>query len=86
MVLLRLATVLEFPEERTAWRNRALQYLQFAIARFDDLESVPDRPNSVFEGVGGLVCFLLQCASALTDDKHDVMLREELLRFPIYEF
>jgi lantibiotic modifying enzyme len=90
MVLLRLAMIEEVTEERTKWRNRAFQYVQFAMEYLDQLKHIPDGPYSLFEGVGGLVCFLLQCAAFPRDDGTQSLTpfngQESLLQFPLYEF
>ena len=85
MVLNRLAIALDNDSSdnmKLKWQNRAFQYAQFALNHLDELEGIPDRPFSLFEGVGGLVCFLLQCASMLDGNETE----ESLTRFPLYEF
>jgi lantibiotic modifying enzyme len=75
LVLLRLSQEV-VGENGAVWRQRAMRYAQFAVDHWDELEAIPDRPYSLYEGLSGLVCFLL----ALTDDDSSAP-----VRFPLYE-
>ncbi|GAW81303.1 G-protein coupled receptor [Plasmodium gonderi] len=55
------------------WYIKALKYAHFCIKYFDKFYNVPDRPNSLFEGYGGLVVFL------------NFVLRPDLAYFPAYD-
>jgi lantibiotic modifying enzyme len=41
------------------WLRHAYTYVNFALDNIDELKSIPDRPYSLYEGLAGLVCFLL---------------------------
>jgi hypothetical protein len=90
MVLLRMAMVQGMTEERIKWRSRAFQYLPFAMDHLDELKHIPDRPYSLFEGAGGLVCFLLQSAAFLRVEAAQSLAPfngpKDLLLFPPYKF
>jgi lantibiotic modifying enzyme len=73
MVLLRLC---QEGSGGPLWRQRALAYAKFAVEHWQELEAVPDRPYSLYEGLAGFVCFLLECSS-------DSSLHSA--RFPMYE-
>jgi hypothetical protein len=45
--------------QHNSWLRYAYTYANFALDNFDELEKIPDRPYSLFEGLAGLVCFLL---------------------------
>ncbi|CEL97459.1 unnamed protein product [Vitrella brassicaformis CCMP3155] len=45
------------------WLRRAQQFAAYSLEHFDDLRRIPDRPYSLFEGMGGLVCLLTQLRS-----------------------
>ena len=84
-VLLQLSQVLsEMPDEGNkqqglTFRKWALQYAAFAINHLKELEHIPDRPYSLFEGVGGLVLFLMAChATGTNGTDHPVL-------FPFYD-
>lgn len=56
------------------WIQRAKVFAHFALDHFDQLEMVPDRPYSLFEGCGGLAVLLLDLCNP------------EQSAFPLYEF
>jgi hypothetical protein len=58
------------------WLRHAYTYANFALDNIDELENMPDRPYSLYEGLAGLVCFLLD----LVGQKDGVQ-----PRFPCYE-
>ena len=80
LVLLRCAVISEDLGGSAAYRyNRAMHYVKFAIDRWEELEPVPDRPYSLFEGLGGVVCLLLACGSAASSSELSAS------KFPLYE-
>ena len=46
----------------TAWRRKGEQFAAFALANLPELEPLPDRPYSLYEGLGGLAALLLYLA------------------------
>ena len=40
------------------WLNWAHHFANFAVENLNTLGSIPDRPYSLYEGVGGLICLL----------------------------
>jgi lantibiotic modifying enzyme len=64
-------------EDGKVWHDRANRYAKFAIDHWEELEPVPDRPYSLFEGLGGFVCLLLECSAGSSSER---------TRFPLYEY
>ena len=64
-------------EECEQWLQYACAYANFALDRLEELEGIPDRPYSLYEGLGGLVCLLLGLAEGGKDVNS---------RFPCFEF
>ena len=84
-VLLQLSQALsELSEESNKekgliFRKWAWQYAAFATDHLRELKHIPDRPYSLFEGVGGLVSFLLACHATGTNAMDHPVL------FPLYD-
>jgi hypothetical protein len=57
-------------------RPKARAFADYALEHLEELESVPDRPYSLFEGLGGL-CALLMDLAATADTPVDTA-------FPLY--
>lgn len=68
------------------WKGRAMQYAKFAMDHFQELESIPDRPYSLYEGACGLCAFLLDCASYFEDSSGLGTDKGRVPRFPLYDF
>lgn len=45
--------------DSSKWINATYEYANFALDHLSELETTPDRPFSLFEGVTGLSCLLL---------------------------
>jgi lantibiotic modifying enzyme len=62
-VFLQLAEALKEGDQTssTKWKERALLYACFAVDHLNELRDTPDRPLSLYQGLGGLVCFLVDC-------------------------
>lgn len=56
------------------WIQRATSFAHFALDHFYELETIPDRPYSLFEGCAGLAVLLLDLCNP------------EQSAFPLYEF
>jgi hypothetical protein len=63
------------------WQTRALQFAAFAVEFLDQLKDIPDRPFSLFEGIGGLACFLMDCHEMATL----VGATDSQVAFPLYD-
>jgi hypothetical protein len=79
-VLLQLSQAFESKQIdcKTAaiWRKRAIQFAKFAVDHLNELRDIPDSPFSIYEGMSGLVCFLVDCSSV----------SENKSSFPLYDF
>mgnify|MGYP000632454860 CR=1 FL=1 len=64
-------------EECKQWFNHACVYANYALDNLEELESIPDRPYSLYEGLGGLCCLLL----GLVEEGKGVN-----SKFPCFEF
>jgi lantibiotic modifying enzyme len=62
-------------QERTEWLSKAHSYARYGVTQLIYLQDIPDRPYSLYEGMGGLVYLLLQLSSG-PDQGY----------FPCYEF
>jgi len=62
-------------EGAETWLKKACLFADFGIEKLQELESIPDRPYSLFEGVAGFACLLVDLL--LPDDKS--------CGFPCYE-
>lgn len=61
-------------EDMERWLNLSWAFAEFAMSHLEELRHVPDHPYSLFEGLGGLCCLLM-------DLKHPIQ-----SGFPLYEF
>jgi lantibiotic modifying enzyme len=75
-VLLQLSKSLEGSTASEKWYKRAFMYASFAVANLNELKHVPDRPFSLYEGIAGLACYLLDCCDRGTGKS----------AFPLYEY
>jgi lantibiotic modifying enzyme len=73
LVFLALARTSSSSNDRDYWQQMAIHYARFAADHLSELEQVPDRPYSLYEGLGGFI-YLLLCLQ-----------HPDEARFPLYE-
>ena len=73
LVFLTLAKTSNNSNDRDYWQLLAIHFARFAADHLSELEQVPDRPYSLYEGLGGFIYLLLY------------LQHPEVARFPFYE-
>ncbi|KAL7581288.1 hypothetical protein ACA910_006055 [Epithemia clementina (nom. ined.)] len=67
------------------FRTKAQCFVDFAVQHLADLEYVPDRPYSLYEGLGGL-CLLLLDLMMVANQQDSSSARQTNGHFPLYTF
>ena len=73
-------TLLALSELDDSFRTKAQCFVDFAVQHRAKLEYIPDRPYSLFEGMGGLCLLLLDMAEDPSNKK------THAIYFPLYLF
>jgi lantibiotic modifying enzyme len=66
-------TLLELGRYDPSYVRKARYFADFALDHLNELEVLPDRPSSLYEGLAGLCCLLI-----------DLLLPPEEARFPLF--
>ena len=72
------AVSLSIMDDSEKFLNLAYSYANFALDNLEELEGIPERPYSLYEGLAGLVCLLL----SLVETEYGV----KSSMFPCFEF